>query len=196
MPELVYPPYPAVVLPLPTADNPGEERPAGVEMVPVVLPGGEVIGQAARSYVHGGSRLLHPTVHLHVMNRYAQLYLQKRARTKDLYPGYWDTAVGGHVGYGEYVSEALYREAAEELGLTRFNPVFLTSYVFECTAEREWINTFACVGRFEPRPDPEEVETGRWWAMDEIASRLGQSVFTPNFEEEFVRIRQDLEALL
>jgi isopentenyldiphosphate isomerase len=31
------------------------------------------------------------------------LYLQKRSETKDIQPGKWDTAVGGHVDYGETI---------------------------------------------------------------------------------------------
>ena len=71
--------------------------------------------------------LLHPVVHLHILNRYDQLYLQKRSMKKDLLPGYWDTAVGGHISYGEYVQEALFRESSEELGFTEYNPIWLGS---------------------------------------------------------------------
>ena len=45
--------------------------------------------------------LLHPVVHLHVMREGGFLYLQKRAMDKDIQPGKWDTAVGGHVDFGE-----------------------------------------------------------------------------------------------
>ena len=80
-------------------------------------PSGLVYGRATRDWCHSGSKVLHPVVHLHIVDRFGNIYLQKRAMTKDLLPGYWDTAVGGHVTYGEQAVEALYREAAEELGL-------------------------------------------------------------------------------
>ena len=41
--------------------------------------------------------LLHPVVHLHLFNSRGELYLQKRPEWKDIQPGRWDTAVGGHV---------------------------------------------------------------------------------------------------
>lgn len=193
---LVYPPYPAPLLPRPTVDNPSPATTAGLEMFPVVDPQGLVIGQMTRNYAHGGSRLLHPVIHLHILNRAGQLYLQRRALDKDLLPGYWDTAVGGHVVYGESVEEALYREAEEELHFHDFNPTAVETYVYESVREEELVHVFACVGDFQPRPDGVEVIAGRFWDFKEIEDNLGKSVLTPNFEQEFARIRGTLEFLL
>jgi 8-oxo-dGTP pyrophosphatase MutT (NUDIX family) len=115
---------------------------------------------------------------------------------KDIQPGKWDTAVGGHVSYGETLLEAAFREASEELGLTAFNPVFLTSYVFESEVERELVNVFAAVGSFELKPDLDEVDEGRWWPIDEVNANMGKGIFTPNFESEFTSIEKKLLALL
>jgi len=165
-------------------------------MFPVIEPDGEVIGMASRAYCHSGAKILHPVVHLHIINRRGELYLQKRSMKKDIQPGKWDTAVGGHVDYGEKVTEALYREASEELGLTDFNPIYLQSYLFESEIEREMVNVFAAVGSFDLAPDRDEVDEGRWWPFREIEESLGKSVFTPNFEQEFDRIGRRLPALL
>ena len=194
--KLSYPPYPAPLLPRPTAVNPSPTLVPGVEMFPVVDPAGMVIGQMTRAYAHGGARLLHPVVHLHVLDRQGRLYLQQRSFEKDLLPGYWDTAVGGHVSYGEQIDEALFREAAEELGLRDFNPTLLDTYVFEGIQEMELVSVFACVGTYEPQPDGTEVIGGRFWTFKEIEDNLGKSVLTPNFEGEFARIRGALESLL
>lgn len=149
-----------------------------------------------REYAHGGAKPLHPVVHLHILNRNDELYLQKRSAKKKLLPGRWDTAVGGHIDYGEQVLEALFRESSEELNFTEYNPIFIKSYVFESQQEREVVNVFACVGNFTPHPDLDEVSEGRYWTMEEIEENFGKSVFTPNFEGEFRQIRTTLEALL
>ena len=95
------------------------------EIFPVVDVEGNVIGQATRGECHSGSKLLHPVVHLHVFDKSGRLYLQRRPDWKDIQPGKWDTAVGGHIDYGENVETALRREASEELGITDFMPVEL-----------------------------------------------------------------------
>ncbi len=178
--ELLYPGSPAPVLPKQVAGVSEEAVVNAAEMLPIVRENGLVYAQATRAYCHGGSMLLHPVVHLHIINRFDQLYLQKRSMKKDLLPGMWDTAVGGHVDYGEYISEALFRESSEELKFTEYNPIWLGNYVFHSNVECEL----------------DEVEEGRYWPMEEIEENIGESIFTPNFESEFRRIRKSLEALL
>lgn len=193
--DLIYPFEPAPVVPAPTADNPSSGT-RGQEMFPLVGPDGIVAGQASRGYCHGGAKPLHPVVHLHIIDRESRVYMQKRSMRKDIQPGKWDTAVGGHVSYGESLLEALYREASEEIGLRDFNPVYLRSYVFESEVEKELVNVFAAVGRYDLKPDMDEVDEGRFWKIDEIEENLGKSLFTPNFEGEFVRIKDTLLSLL
>ena len=115
---------------------------------------------------------------------------------KDIQPGKWDTAVGGHVAYGESIIEAVFREASEELGFTDFNPVHIETYEFESPVERELVNVFAAIGTYELYPDLDEVDEGKWWNLEEIDANIGKEVFTPNFESEFQMIRKSLLALL
>src|SRR5574344_2801145 len=100
------------------------------EMFPVVNEDGQIVGAATRGECHGGSKLLHPVVHLHVFNSQGELYLQRRPSWKDIQPGKWDTAVGGHVDLGENVEQALRREVEEEIGITDYTPERITSYIF------------------------------------------------------------------
>ena len=189
MQELIYPVEPA---PLPG----GCTYTRASEMLPVVDANFFVRYQAPRERCHQGTGLLHPVVHLHIINRMGELYLQQRSASKDFLPSFWDTAVGGHVTYGEGLREAMLREASEELGLREFNPTFLRSYVYETKRERELVNIFAAVGDFPLHPDGEEVACGRFWTFGEIEENMGEGVLTPNFEQEFVMIKDSLVALL
>ena len=193
--ELIYPYDTAPVVPTPTAET-SMQSVSVSEWFPVVEPSGIVVGRSARDYCHSGKKPLHPVIHIHIVDRFGRIYLQKRSMKKDIQPGKWDTAVGGHVSYGESILEAVFREASEELGLVAFNPIYVTSYVFESPIERELVNVFAAVGSFDLKPDLDEVDEGRWWPISEIEENIGKSVFTPNFESEYSEIAKDLMALL
>ena len=193
--ELIYPYDLAPVIPSPTAGTTAEKA-AASEWVPVIEPNGLVVGRSTRQYCHSGAKPIHPVIHIHIIDRFSRIYLQKRSMTKDIQPGKWDTAVGGHISYGEGIVEAVYREATEELGFTEFNPIYLETYQFESQIEKEMVNVFAVVGSYELHPDLDEVDEGRWWELADIDANLGKGVFTPNFESEFTMIRKALLALL
>lgn len=153
------------------------------ELFPVVDTAGNVVGKASRGECHGGSMLLHPVVHLHVFNSRGELYLQKRPAWKDIQPGRWDTAVGGHMDYGETIREALRREVREELGITEFMPGQVAVYPFRSEREYELVHVYRTVYDGTVRPS-EELDGGRFWSRDEIFENLGKGIFTPNFEGE------------
>ena len=158
------------------------------EIFPIVNQEGEVIGSATREECHAQTFILHPVVHLHIFNSAGELYLQKRVITKKIQPGKWDTAVGGHVDYGEQIEEALLRETREELGVTNFTPKFLMKYIFRSSVESELVYVYQCIYDGPFSLDPSEVETGRFWTLNEIKSNIGKNIFTPNFESEIEKL--------
>lgn len=158
------------------------------ELFPIVDAEGNTIGCATRGECHDGSKLLHPVVHLHLFNSAGDIYLQQRPQWKEIQPGKWDTAVGGHVDYGESVADALLREVLEEIGITDFTPVFLMCYQFESERERELVYVYKCVYEGEVKPS-DELDGGRFWAISEVEHAIGKGVLTPNFEQEFRMIK-------
>ncbi len=160
------------------------------EWFDIVDESGKIQGRAPRSAVHGNPELLHPTVHLHVFNRRGQLYLQKRASNKDLFPGKWDTAVGGHIASGESVEQALLREAEEELGIDASRARPLYRYIMRNAYESELVHTFKMLHNGPFRLNREEIEEGRFWNIFEIKRMLGKDIFTPNFEQEFAMLEK------
>jgi isopentenyldiphosphate isomerase len=158
---------------------------AGRERLPVVDERGEVTGEASRRRCHGGARLLHPVVHLHVPGPRGEVLLQRRGMHKKLLPGRWDSAVGGHVSAGERVEEALKRESLEEMGITHLKVRFLGSYIWEGARERELVYAFLCVDHDEVRANPGEVLETRYWSCTAIENPANASLFTPNFLHEY-----------
>ncbi|MBU0764549.1 MAG: NUDIX domain-containing protein [Bacteroidetes bacterium] len=163
---------------------------AKFEWLPVLDAEGSVIGKATRQACHNGKKLLHPVVHVHILNKSRQLYLQKRPAFKQVQPGKWDTAVGGHVAFNETADAAVFRECNEELGIKEIMPKLLMTYRWDTDLESEMIYMYITVYNEPIVANSEEVETGRFWSFKEIGDNLGKNMFTPNFEKEF-RILRD-----
>lgn len=158
------------------------------EIFPIVDETGKVTGSATRAICHGGSRLLHPVVHIHVFSSRGEVFLQKRSETKDIQPGKWDTSVGGHVDFGETVADAAVRECREELGIDGATPELLYTYVWESERERELVYVHRLVYDGPFRIDPVELADGRFWSEQEIAEQDGDE-FTPNFLYDYSRLK-------
>jgi isopentenyldiphosphate isomerase/intracellular septation protein A len=157
------------------------------EWLPVVNEKGDVIGKAPRSICHADKKYLHPVIHLHVLNKKGELYLQKRPMHK-IQPGKWDTAVGGHLAFGENIETGLKREALEELGLENFRPKLVMNYAWESEIERELVFCFTTTYTNRIAINQEELTDGKFWSHKEIRNALGKGVFTPNFEEEYKKL--------
>ncbi|MFH1760359.1 MAG: NUDIX domain-containing protein [bacterium] len=146
---------------------------------------GNVISKAPRSMCHSNPSLLHPVVHLQVFNEQGELYLQKRSVSKDIQPGKWDTAVGGHIKSGEDIESALLREICEELGAAKVPHEPLFKYIMQNARESEFVYAFRAFSQGPFTHPLDEIECGRFWRIKEIESNLGKNIFTPNFEQEF-----------
>jgi isopentenyldiphosphate isomerase len=86
---------------------------SAAELVDVVDAEDRVIGQATRAEVRAQS-LRHRATYILVFNSQGQLFVHRRTGTKDIYPSYYDVAVGGVVGAGERYDDGAQRELAEE----------------------------------------------------------------------------------
>ena len=159
------------------------------EWFPVIDTEGKIIGKATREQCHTNNTLLHPVVHLHVINKHKQLLLQKRNANKDVQPNKWDTAVGGHVDFGENIEQALYREVKEEIYLENFTPTPILNYIWKSDIESEMVYSFLTKYDGELGFNTNEIQEIKFWSINEIANNLGKNVFTPNFEHEFNLLR-------
>ncbi|MGD9494508.1 MAG: NUDIX domain-containing protein [Bacteroidales bacterium] len=162
------------------------------EYVPLVDEEGKIIGRAARSEVHNGSFRMHPVVHLHVIREDGAFLLQLRPKDKQIQPGKWDTAVGGHVAWGEPIEKALQRETEEEIGLKKFKPLFAGKYVWKSEVEKELVFVFVYRATIDDKFNhTAEVADLRWWTKQELKRNLKKGVFTPNFEYDYSMLMKE-----
>jgi len=162
-----------------------EEEYKDDEWFDIVDEEGRVKGRAPRTICHSGPGLLHPVVHIHIIDGKDRIFLQKRAESKQIQPGKWDTAVGGHISSGETIEDGLKREAAEELGITEFTVQFVARYVWETEVESELI--FMFISRYDRtiNINKDEIDEGKYWKIKKIKESLGKGILTPNLEFEF-----------
>ncbi len=152
---------------------------------------GNRVGRATRRDCHGNPALLHHTAHVVVINRAGdRLLLQKRSAAKDIQPGKWDTAVGGHLALGETYEEGARRELAEELGVADA-PVlkFLFDSKIRNEIESEDTRVFALYRADGFRFQASEIDEIRFWPPEKLFDPRERENFTPNLCAELDKLR-------
>jgi isopentenyl-diphosphate delta-isomerase type 1 len=151
------------------------------EVFDVVDSENRVIGQATRGEVHSKG-LLHRSVHIWVFNSRGELFLQKRAMTKDDNPGYWDSSAAGHLNAGEGYLASAHRELMEELGISGVLKFYMK---FTASKETHWehVETYLCTTDEKITINPLEISEGRFWSIQELKEsvRNDSSQFTSTF---------------
>ena len=147
---------------------------------------------ALRSQCHGDSGLLHHTAHVVVFHPDGgRILLQKRSMEKDIQPGKWDTAVGGHLMLGEDYLEGAKRELAEELGVTgsvELKPLFDTRLRNELESEDIRVFGLWMGGPFKFQQS--EIDEVRFWSAKALFEPGNQVLFTPNLVAELELLRE------
>ncbi|HPQ42450.1 MAG TPA: uracil-DNA glycosylase family protein [bacterium] len=145
---------------------------------------GMEVSSQPRSECHGNPGHLHRVVHIFIENSAGCLLAQKRSLAKDIQPGRWDTAVGGHVLPGEPIRRAAIRECVEELGVEPRDLTELYRYIWLSDMESEWVTTFRAYHEGPFRWDRNEIDALRFLdnaAFDELKEA---DALTPNFIHE------------
>lgn len=130
------------------------------EIVQIVDEQDRVVGEVPRHTMRAKG-LLHRVTYVLVFDAQGRLFVQKRTKTKDLYPGYYDLAAGGVVCAGESYEQSAAREAKEELGIDQpLRPHF--KFFFDEGNNRCWGQVFSCVHNGPFALQQEEVESGEF----------------------------------
>jgi len=87
------------------------------ELFFVVDENDNILEYRTRYDCHHDKSLIHRLIGVAIFNDRGEILLQKRSIHKDLNPGKYGNAVGGHVTKGQTYEEAARREMKEELGI-------------------------------------------------------------------------------
>ncbi len=149
------------------------------EIVAIVDRDNCPIGAVARRIMRQ-QKLIHRASYILVFNSDGELFIQKRTKNKDIYPGYWDLAAGGVVLAGESYEESAQRELREELGLLNSKLSFLFDQYYEDNDNKVWGRIFSCTSNGPFTLQAEEIDYGQFIPLVEIAQLHQTESVTPD----------------
>jgi 8-oxo-dGTP pyrophosphatase MutT (NUDIX family) len=162
----------------------------GDEWVDLVDENNRVMGRARRSEVRGRN-LLHRGVGILCWNSRGEIYVHRRTRTKDVFPGLYDMFVGGVVAAGEPEEEAARREIREELGIDGPRPRYLLHHLYLGPHNRAWVALYDVRWDGPIRHQESEVAWGTFLGLPDLLAKLGEWEFVPDGLEIFLRLRDE-----
>jgi isopentenyl-diphosphate delta-isomerase type 1 len=166
--------------------------PSADEIFDVVDEADRVTSQARRSEVHA-RKLRHRAVHVFVFNEDGKLFIQKRSRNKDSFPGRQDSSASGHLIAGEDYDTCASRELSEELGLTIVAEELKKHFKLEACPETGWefVWVYSLQTSQPPHINLQEIESGAFCTLTQIQTMTAKH--PDEFAPGFLRVFQEFE---
>ncbi len=162
------------------------------ELIPVVDEHDVLIENRPRKEVHRLG-LRHRAVHILVFNDLGQLFLQKRALTKDINAGLWDTSAAGHVDAGESYDACAHRETIEELGVCVSATLrYLCKISAKPETGMEFVQVYRCQHNGPFILEATEIDDGQWFNTADISQRVANddSSLTDTFKTLWLKFQK------
>lgn len=163
-----------------------------MELLDVIDEQDNVIGQMNHSDID--KKLLpHRIVHVLIFDKEGNMLLQKRSMKKSFCPGYWSTAVGGHVQSGETYEVAALREFEEELGVkVKIDFLFKTKY-YDPRGFFMILGIFKTTYEGDFKLNPEEVESVNYFSRKKLNEMIERGeLFHPELKFLLVKHSEDI----
>ncbi|MFQ5821781.1 MAG: NUDIX hydrolase [Candidatus Heimdallarchaeota archaeon] len=129
-----------------------------------------------------------------VFNSLGQLFVHKRTATKDVFPEFYDIAVGGVVETGETYETAAKRELAEEVGVTNVGLEFLFKVHYESPIHKCVTAIYSCEYDGPLTLQEEELEQGCFLDLDKAKELVAQKKVCPDSIQVFERFLQHMQS--
>ncbi len=148
------------------------------EMIDVLDESDNIVRQAARSEVRRKA-LLYKSSYVIVLNGKGEYFVQKRAESKDLWPGMHAIGVGETVKAGEGYEEAAVRSVLEEIGAEAKQLRQLFDIKFRSKEDNENAKVYSCVVDEELEFADGEVSEGFFATEEELRKAIAEKEFEP-----------------
>lgn len=150
------------------------------ENVAIVDENNRLIGSATRQQMRRNN-LIHRATFILLFNKQGELFVQKRTQSKDVYPGFYEVAAGGVVGFNESYEKAARRELAEEVGISGCPLESQFDFFWNDEGNRVWGRVFLCCHDGPFVLQESEVESGAFLSLDAVWKMVRSGMpFTPD----------------
>jgi len=146
-----------------------------------------VVGRELRSVVHSKG-LRHRGTYLLIFDKKGRVFVQQRAKNKDLMPSRWDISTAEHLKPGESYETAVVRGAQEELGIKIKNIKLLgeIKFYFEYPGgeiDNELNRLFMAEFSGKIHFKDKEVQQGKFIGLQQLLKKMNEKPekFTPWF---------------
>ncbi|MBU0991880.1 MAG: NUDIX domain-containing protein [Proteobacteria bacterium] len=160
------------------------------ERIVIVDENNLIVGEEWRSVMRK-KHLIHRATFILVFNSANELFVQKRSRLKDIYPGNYDLTSGGVVLWNELPEPSAKREIEEELGIKETALEFLFEFFYESKENKVWGSVFKCVYDGAIRLQEEEIEEGGFLPINDVMDLIHENHVTPESIYVFEKFRND-----
>ncbi len=150
------------------------------ELVDVVDDADQVTGRVSRREMRA-RKLRHRAVYVLVFNSRQQLFVHQRSANKDIYPSFYDVAVGGVVSAGEDYDRAAARELREELGVSGVPLRRLFPFRYSGT-DGLAVNgmLYSCSYQGPLKLQESEIQSGDWMDLDQALDLARSRLVCPD----------------
>ncbi len=123
------------------------------------------------------------SIHMWIMNSKGEIYIQKRACTRKLFPNKWENPGGGAVA-GQSSKQSFVREFEEELGIAP--DLSNSKLILTIKREKDFVDMWFVRQDFEVsdlKLQTEEVAEAKWVTFEDIDKMIKNNEFCPTIEQ-------------
>ena len=164
---------------MPSKQKLGVRVPPGAlneELVVLVDDNDNQIGTCPKVLVHHANTPLHRAFSSYIFNQWGEVLVQRRAKSKKTWGGYWSNSCCGHPTVGEERVDAAKRRIKEELGIGVYDLKQVAPYKYrfglDGVVEHEICPIFVAQTKDEVKPNPAEVEECLWLSWPDFKAHI------------------------